>query len=133
MHDPLRRAFLERCAKVDAGRRWPSAAALAATAAPDIQQYQQQAEYRRRRSKHFRNIYVIEASVRKETFSFFSSLPAEVRGYLDRLRDDPPALQHEGPTAFASQIAAVLDQLGVACDMRRMAGPLSLGVVAKAT
>jgi hypothetical protein len=131
MHDPLRRAFLERCAQVDAGRNIPSAGTE--TAVPDIPQYQHQTECRRRRTKHFRNIYVIEASVRKETFSFFSSLSVEVRAYLDRLRDDAAALQHEGPSAFASQIAAVLDQLGVSCDMRRMAGPLSLSVVAKAT
>lgn len=131
MHDPLRRAFLERCAQVEAGRHLPSAGID--TAAPDIAEYQHQSEERRRRAKHLRNIYVIEASVRKETFSFFSSLPLEVRAYLDRLRDDCAALQHEGPTAFASQIAAVLDQLGVSCDMRRTAGPLSLSVVAKAT
>merc|ERR1719387_2548958 len=133
MPDSLRRAFLERCAQVDAGRHLLSSGTHAQTAVPDIPQYQHETEYRRRRIKYLRNIYIIEASVRKETFSFFSSLPAEVRGYLDRLRDETAMIQHEGPAAFASQIAAVLDQLGVSCDMRRMVGPLSLHVVAKAT
>merc|ERR1719456_1654766 len=101
--------------------------------APDIAQYQQEADQRRRRVKNFQNIYIIEASVRKETFSFFSSLPSEVRAYLDRVHADAPQLTHDGATAFSTQVAAVLDQLGLGCDTRRMAGPLGLHVVAKAT
>eukprot|EP00406_Dinophysis_acuminata_P073090 CAMPEP_0179260020 /NCGR_PEP_ID=MMETSP0797-20121207/26123_1 /TAXON_ID=47934 /ORGANISM="Dinophysis acuminata, Strain DAEP01" /LENGTH=572 /DNA_ID=CAMNT_0020968085 /DNA_START=114 /DNA_END=1832 /DNA_ORIENTATION=+ len=131
VHDPLRRSFLERCAQVDAGK--PSGGGQNTSAAPDIAQYQRDAEVRRRRQKNFANVYIFEASVRKETFSFFSSLPAEVRTYLDRIHAGAAALQHEGPSAFASQIASVLDQLGVNCDMGRMSGPLSLHVVAKAT
>merc|ERR1719310_978935 len=133
MHDPLRRAFLERCAQVDAGKPFSATGDIAGGAAPDIAQFQQDVDRRKRRTKNFRNIYVIEASVRKETFSFFSSLPAEVRTYLDRLHADASQLAHEGANAFSSQVAAVLDQLGVSCDTRRMAGPLDLHVVAKAT
>eukprot|EP00933_Yihiella_yeosuensis_P054719 TRINITY_DN53239_c0_g1_i1.p1 TRINITY_DN53239_c0_g1~~TRINITY_DN53239_c0_g1_i1.p1 ORF type:complete len:813 (+),score=197.43 TRINITY_DN53239_c0_g1_i1:86-2524(+) len=133
MHDPLRRAFLERCAEVDAGAVIPDGVAQTVGAAPDISQYQKDAEVRRRRVKNFRNIYIIEASVRKETFSFFSSLSAEVRTYLDRVHADMAKLKHEGASAFSAQVAAVLDQLGVSCDIERMAGPLSLHVVAKAT
>jgi len=132
MHDPLRRAFLERCVEVDAGK--PDSDELCAGAtAPDIAAYQQESERRRRRSKHFRNIYIIEASVRKETFSFFSSLPADVRTYLDRLHRDAAQLTHEGMSAFSAQVSAVLEQLGVICDMAHMCGPLGLHVVTKAT
>jgi hypothetical protein len=131
MPDPLRRAFLERCKQVDAGR--PLEAPDTTTAAPDISEFQRNAESRKRRVKHFRNIFIVETCVRKETFSFFSSLPAEVRMYLDKVHEQGQRLEHEGPSFFASQIAAVLDQLGVVCDMRRMAGPLDLHVVTKAT
>jgi len=130
MPDSLRRAFLERCAKVEAGAPMDEAGG---EAAPDIAQYQREAEQRRRRVKHFRNIYIFEASVRKETFSFFSSLPQEVRSYLDRLHAASEKLRHPGPSAMAAQIAGVLDQLGVSCDLARSAGPLGLHVVAKAT
>lgn len=133
MHDPLRRVFLERCAQVDAGKApWPSAQ-IADGAAPDIGQHQRLVDKERRRLKHFRNIFIIEASVRKETFSFFTSLPAEVRSYLDRLHAASGALPHEGQTQLAAQVAAVLDQLGVTCSLDKMAGPLSLHVTAKAT
>jgi len=128
MHDPLRRAFLERCAQVEAGK--PSLAVEGAVA-PDIAQYQLEADRRRRRAKHFRNIYVIEASVRKETFAFFTSLPGEVQIYLDRIHTDAAQLDHEGTTAFSAQVAAVLDQLGLCCDTQRLAGPLGLHVVAR--
>mmetsp|Transcript_59031 Transcript_59031/g.111230 ORF Transcript_59031/g.111230 Transcript_59031/m.111230 type:complete len:872 (-) Transcript_59031:186-2801(-) len=136
MHDPLRRVFLERCAQVEAGTPLALGAgggAVAGSAAPDIAEYQREADRRRKRAKYFRNIYIIEASVRKETFSFFSSLPSEVRAYLDRLHADAASLTHEGSSAFASQVATVLDQLGVSCDTKRMVGPLGLHVVAKAT
>merc|ERR1719353_295293 len=93
MHDPLRRAFLERCAQVEAGK--PNLAPDGSIA-PDITEYQLDADRRRRRAKNFQNIYIIEASVRKETFSFFSSLPAEVRAHLDRLHVDAAQLTHEG-------------------------------------
>lgn len=131
MHDPLRRAFLERCAQVGAGK--PQEENDGQGAAPDIAQYQREAQHRKRREKHFRNIYIIEASVRKESFSFFSSLPAEVRSHLDKIHSDASKLKHQGQSTFATQIAAVLDQLGVSCDLSRMAGPLDLHVVAKAT
>jgi hypothetical protein len=132
MHDPLRRAFLERCAEVIAGN--PAAIkGPAVSAAPDIASYQKEARQRERRAKHFRNIYIIEASVRKESFSFFSSLPAEVRTYLDLIHAGAAQLQHEGVSALSAQVAAVLDQLGVSCDTSRMCGPLGLHVVAKAT
>jgi hypothetical protein len=132
MHDPLRRAFLERCAQVEAGKPHTVSSGLGSVA-PDITQYQQDADCRRRRLKNFKNIYIIEASVRKETFSFFTSLPAEVRSYLDRLHADAAQLEHEGASAFSSQVAAVLDQLGLCCDTRRMSGPLGLHAVVKAT
>jgi hypothetical protein len=133
MHDPLRRAFLERCSQVDAGAPVPSGCVHTVGAAPDIARYQQEAEIKRRRLKNFRNIFLIEASIRKETFSFFSSLPAEVRSYLDKVHSAAANLQHEGNGSFALQVAAVLDQLGVACDLKRLAGPVSLHIVAKAT
>eukprot|EP00440_Ansanella_granifera_P042546 gb/GFBE01046123.1/.p1 GENE.gb/GFBE01046123.1/~~gb/GFBE01046123.1/.p1 ORF type:complete len:830 (+),score=158.54 gb/GFBE01046123.1/:1-2490(+) len=129
MPDALRRAFLERCAQVDAGTLAPQMA----SAAPDIEQYQREADLQRRREKHFRNVFVLEASLRKETFSFFSSLSAEVRTYLDRVHAAAGSLKHEGTGQLATQVAAVLDQLGVSCDLTRMAGPLSLHVVSKAT
>jgi hypothetical protein len=131
MPDALRRSFLERCMQVGAGR--PLEQPDNRTAAPDIAEFQRDAQSRMRRAKHFRNVFVIEACVRKDTFSFFSSLPAEVRAYLDRVKQESERLDHEGPSFFASQIAAVLDQLGVVCDMRRMVGPLGLHIVTKAT
>lgn len=128
MPDPLRRAFLERCAQVEAGK--PFAASETAIA-PDIAQYQLEADSRRRRAKNFRNVYLLEAAVRKETFSFFTSLPAEVRAYLDKLHADAALLTHEGTNALAAQVAAVLEQLGLCCDTNRMAGPVGLHVVAR--
>jgi len=130
MPDSLRRAFLERCAKVDAGQ---ALTVEDGQAAPDIAQYQREADLRRRRVKHHRNIYIFEASVRKETFSFFSSLPPEIRSYLDRLHEAADRLPRENPTPLAVQVAAVLDQLGVGAETGRSAGPLGLHVVAKAT
>lgn len=130
MHDPLRRTFLERCAQVDAGRPIPVWEGDHG-AAPEIGAYQKEEARRQRRLKHFRNIYAIEASVRKETFSFFTSLPAEVKTYLDKLHAESAQLPHEGQSAFAQQVAGVLDQLGVSCDLSRMSGPLSLHVVVK--
>jgi len=128
MPDTLRRAFLERCAQVDAGG---DISVARQGAAPDIVQHRHEEESRRRRLKHFRNMYVIEASVRKETFSFFSSLSVEVRGYLENLHTGSAKLAHEGQSELARQVAFVLDQLGVQCDLTRMAGPLSCHVVAK--
>lgn len=120
--DALRRAFLERCAEVDAGA---PLMAPEATAAPDIAQYQQDTEVYRRRAKSFKNIFVIEASVRKETWAFFSSLPTEVRSYLDRLHERGAAMTHAAPVGFAAEVAQVLDQLGVN-TWTAMAGPLEL-------
>lgn len=128
MHDPLRRTFLERCAQVEAGK--PFSADGLGGVAPDIALYHQDADRRRRRAKNFRNIYITEASVRKETFSFFSSLPSEVRAYLDRLHADAAQLPYEDATPFSAQVADVLDQLGLCCDTQRMSGPLGLHVVA---
>mmetsp|Transcript_34435 Transcript_34435/g.67917 ORF Transcript_34435/g.67917 Transcript_34435/m.67917 type:complete len:821 (-) Transcript_34435:109-2571(-) len=133
MHDPLRRSFLERCAQVDAGNPLQPANVQSGGAAPDISQFQMEAAVRQRRLKHFRNVYIIEMSIRKETFSFFSSLPSEVRAYLDGLHAGSKALNHEGSSTLASQVAAVLDQLGVSCKLDSMAGALSLHVVAQAT
>lgn len=130
MHDPLRRAFLERCMQVDAGK---PLGALPSDAVPDIAQHQLLTADLRRRTKNFRNIYVNEAAVRKETFSFFSSLPAEVRAYMDKLHACSARFSHEGQSTLVAQVAGVLDQLGVQCDLTRMAGPLSLHIVAKAT
>merc|ERR1712072_1057825 len=54
MHDPLRRAFLERCAQVVAGD--PSGVYERETcAAPEIATYQKETRRRQRRAKHFRN------------------------------------------------------------------------------
>lgn len=131
MPDALRRTFLERCGQVDAGS-FPTPSGQQSSAAPDIAQYQLEAERRQRREKHFRNLYIIEASVRKETFSFFSSLPNDVRSFLDRLHGESCRLPHEGTNPLAAQVADVLDQLGVGCDLSRMAGPLGLHIVAKA-
>eukprot|EP00930_Biecheleria_cincta_P045539 TRINITY_DN31382_c0_g1_i1.p1 TRINITY_DN31382_c0_g1~~TRINITY_DN31382_c0_g1_i1.p1 ORF type:complete len:841 (+),score=157.67 TRINITY_DN31382_c0_g1_i1:272-2524(+) len=130
MPDQLRRTFLERCAQVDAGA---ALQAHTATAAPDIEKYQREFSAWKQREKHFRNIFMIEASVRKETFSFFSSLPPEVRAHLDRVHADAETLKHEGTGALAASVAAVLEQLGVSCDLTKMVGPLSLHVVCKAT
>merc|ERR1719215_1954847 len=122
MHDPLRRSFLERCAQVVAGKPLASSDVPSGGAAPDISLYQMEAPVRQRRLKHFRNIYIIEMSVRKETFSFFSSLPADVRAYLDGLHTGSKALGHGGSNTLASQVATVLDQLGVSCKLDNMAG-----------
>jgi len=133
MHDPLRRSFLERCAQVEAGKPLESSDVPSGGSAPDISQYQMEAAVRQRRLKHFRNIYIIEMSVRKETFSFFSSLPADVRAYLDGLHTGSKSLGHGGSSTLASQVATVLDQLGVSCKLDSVAGALSLHVVAQAT
>jgi len=134
MYDPLRRAFLERCAQVGAGEGpFPSTAGPEGGPAPDIATFQKDAELHRSRMKYYRNIYIVEASVRKETFSFFSSLSMEVRNYLDRLHAASSQLPHNEPTELAQQVAAVLEQLGAVCDLRRMAGPLSLHVVTRST
>lgn len=128
MPDTLRRAFLERCAEVDAGAPLPEPAA---NVAPDIDRYQKDAAELRRRSKSYQNIFILEASLRKETFAFFTSLPAEVRSYLERIHEKASALPLPPQGPFAQQVAAVLDQLGVQCDVAARAGPFSLHVVAK--
>jgi len=128
MPDTLRRAFLERCAEVNAGASLPDPGA---TVAPDIERYQKDAAELRRRQKSYLNIFFLEASLRKETFAFFTSLPAEVRSYLERLHDVASQLPRPEPGRLASQVAAVLDQLGVRCDLHRRAGPLPLHVVAQ--
>jgi len=134
MHDPLRRAFLVRCAQVGAGEGpLPSSAGPAGGPAPDIATFQKDAVLHRSRLKYYRNIYIVEASVRKETFSFFSSLSLEVRNYLDRLHAASSQLSHDEPSELAQQVATVLEQLGAVCDLRRMAGPLSLHVVTRST
>eukprot|EP00435_Cladocopium_sp_Y103_P073882 s200_g45.t1 len=123
--DALRRAFLERCAEVDAGA---PLVAPEASATPEIARYQRDAEVYRRRAKHWRNIFMIEASIRKETWAFFSSLPAEVRSYLDRVHERSKELKHPKPLGFAAEVATVLDQLGVP-TWSTMAGPLEVHLV----
>lgn len=123
--DALRRAFLERCAEVDAGA---PLVAPEASATPEIARYQRDAEVYRRRAKHLRNIFMIEASIRKETWAFFSSLPAEVRSYLDRVHERSKELKHPKPLGFAAEVATVLDQLGVP-TWSTMAGPLEVHLV----
>lgn len=123
--DALRRAFLERCAEVDAGA---PLVAPEASATPEIARYQRDAEVYRRRAKHLRNIFVIEASIRKETWAFFSSLPAEVRSYLDRVHERSKELKHPKPLGFAAEVAVVLDHLGVP-TWSTMAGPLEVHLV----
>lgn len=123
--DALRRAFLERCAEVDAGA---PLVLPEASAAPDIARYQQDAHLYRRRAKHFRNIFIIEASIRKETWAFFSSLPNEVRNYLDRVQERSKELKPQ-PLIFATEVAFVLDQLGVR-TWSKMVGPLEVHLVA---
>lgn len=128
MPDTLRRAFLERCAEVDAGAPLPEPAA---NVAPDIDRYQKDAAELRRRSKSYQNLFILEASLRKETFAFFTSLPAEVRSYLERIHDRASTLPLPPQGPFAQQVAGVLDQLGVQCDVAARAGPFALHVVAK--
>lgn len=130
MPDSLRRAFLVRCAEVDAGQPLP----LDEDAAmPDIADYQRIVAVRQRRKKHHINIFLVESSIRKETFSFFTSLPPEVRSYLDRLHERAGSLPPDAPSTLALQVASVLEQLGVVCEVNRRSGPLCLHVVAKAT
>lgn len=133
-NDPLRRAFLDRCAEVGAGQPITDIVNNEHTQAmPDIPSYHEETAKRRRRLKHLRNIYVIEASVRKEHFSFFTSLPEKVRTHLDSLHADALKLPREEITPFARQVAEVLNQLGVDCELSKPCGPLGLHVVAKAT
>lgn len=134
MPDPLRRAFLDRCAEVQAGLPLEAIIGVQQTKAQvDIPTYQQDAARRKRRAKYVRNIYIIEASVRKEQFSFFSSLPDKVKAYLDRVHESALKLPKEPEGLLAQQVAEVLNQLGVSCELSRPAGPLGLHVVAKAT
>jgi len=134
MPDPLRRAFLDRCTEVEAGLPLESIIGIHQTKAQvDIPTYQQEAAQRKRRAKYVRNIYVIEASVRKEQFSFFSSLPDKVKAYLDRIHEDALKLPKEPEGLLAQQVAEVLSQLGVSCELGRPVGPLGLHLVVKAT
>jgi hypothetical protein len=134
MPDQLRRAFLDRCAEVEAGLPLEAIIGVQQTKAQvDIPTYQQDAARRKRRAKYVRNIYIIEASVRKEQFSFFKSLPEKVTKYLDRVHESALKLPKEPEGVLAQQVAEVLNQLGVSCELSRPAGPLGLHVVAKAT
>ncbi|OLQ08626.1 putative E3 ubiquitin-protein ligase HERC2 [Symbiodinium microadriaticum] len=105
MPDTLRRAFLERCAEVDAGAPLPEPAA---NVAPDIDRYQKDSAELRRRSKSYQNLFILEASLRKETFAFFTSLPAEVRSYLERIHDRASTLPLPPQGPFAQQVGILL-------------------------
>jgi hypothetical protein len=134
MPDPLRRAFLDRCAEVGAGLPLADIISVSQTdATPDIRAYHEESARRRRRLKYIRNIFIIEGSVRKEQFSFFKSLPDKVSKYMDAIHDDALKLPRVDVPAFAHQIAEVLGQLGVQYELGRPVGPMGLHVIAKAT
>jgi hypothetical protein len=132
-NDKLKRAFLERCQEVQAGmdvpwRKDPEAVA------PDLVARQEKEDRRMRRRKHVENVYLLEQSIRKETFSFFSSLPAEVRAYLDGLHETAAELPREIPSSFAAEVGGILDQLGVQYKLAERAhGALSTHVLAEGT
>jgi hypothetical protein len=119
LNDKLKRAFLERCADVQAGLDVPWRSAETAS---------------KSRLEHIGQIYMIELSVRKETFSFYSSLSAEVRAYLDGLHETAPQLPREPPSTFATEVGRVLDQLGVQYETSaRKHGALATHVLAEGT
>jgi len=133
-NDKLKRAFLERCAEVQAGMDVPWRAAGAEGPAPDLEQRSAAEEARRRRCKHIANVYVLEQSVRKETFSFYSSLPVDVRAYLDGLHESAGELPTPAPSAFATEVGTVLEQLGVQFRLSARAhGALDTHVLAEGT
>jgi hypothetical protein len=132
-NDKLKRAFLERCAEVQAGMDVPWRAAEAEVA-PDLEQRSAAEEARRRRCKHIANVYVLEQSVRKETFSFYSSLPVDVRAYLDGLHESAGELPTPAPSAFATEVGGILEQLGVQFRLSARAhGALDTHVLAEGT
>jgi hypothetical protein len=86
------------------------------------------------RLDHIGQIYLTELSVRKETFSFYASLSAEVRAYLDGLHETAPQLPRDPPSAFAAEVGRVLDQLGVQYETSaRKHGALAAHVLAEGT
>jgi hypothetical protein len=119
LNDKLKRAFLERCADVQAGLDVPWRTADAGS---------------KSRLENIGQIYLLELSVRKETFSFYSSLSAEVRAYLDGLHETAPQLPRDPPSTFAEQVGRVLDQLGVQYETSaRKHGALATHVLAEGT
>lgn len=132
VNDPLRRVFLERCATVGAGFL-DDGAASQQQPTPDIPTFQAQKSAQKQRMRHIKNIYALEASVRKETFSFYSSLPPEVRTYLEGLKERAGKLPAEEPNRLTLQVAEILGQLGVQYSLERKSGPVSLHIVAQGT
>jgi len=119
LNDKLKRAFLERCAEVQAGMDVPWRSADVGS---------------KSRLDHIGQIYLTELSVRKETFSFYASLSAEVRAYLDGLHETAPQLPRDPPSAFAAEVGRVLDQLGVQYETSaRKHGALATHVLAEGT
>jgi len=110
VNDGTRRLFLEQCAKVGAGRPIPHSGSdkKAREVTPDVKSFQAESSRRRSRLKHISNIYIIEAFVRKEHLEFFSSLPANVKAYLDALHEDACHLAVKPPSKLASQVADAL-------------------------
>lgn len=136
VNDPLRRLLLERCAAVGSGilDSPVSKVALAGQqGAPDIPTYRAVEAAQRHRMRHIRNVYALEASVRKESFSFYSSLPAEVRTFLEGLKESAARLPVDEPSRLTLQVAEILAQLGVQYSLERKAGPIGLHIVAQAT
>lgn len=133
-NDKLKRAYLDRCAEVQAGMDVPWRTPEGQGAAPDLEVRAADEKARARRCKHIANLYMLEQSVRKETFSFFSSLPAEVRTYLDGLHETAGDLPSEPPSDFSSEVGGILDQLGVQYSLSaRKHGALSTHVLAEGT
>merc|ERR1719262_1293073 len=105
-----------------------------AEVAPDLEERAALEEARRRRCKHIANVYVLEQSVRKETFSFYSSLPVDVRAYLDGLHESAGDLPAETPSNFAAEVGGILEQLGVRFQLSaRSHGALDTHVLAEGT
>lgn len=134
-NDKLRRAYLDRCLEVGAGMDIPSAAdsRWADKQAPDVKEFNEEMEARRKRLKHLSNIYTTELSVRKETFSFYASLGNEMKMYLDSLHEAASSLPAEEPSNLARQVGSVLEQLGVDFELSARQGPVCLHICAQGT
>lgn len=136
VNDTLKRAFLERCAEVRAGLSFPGLAGAPAEkseATPDIPSFQREREALQRRQKHISNVFTVEASVRKETFSFYASLPAEVRSYLDELKEGAMQLPAEECNLLTLQVAEVFSQLGLQYSLGKRVGSVAQHIVVQGT
>jgi len=131
MNDALKRQYLERCAATGAGI--VASRFEADSAAPDINAHAAAREAQRRRDKRIRNVYTTEFCIRKESFSFFSSLPQEVRAHLGKLKEGAEQLPVEESGGLAGQVAEILSQLGVSYRMGVNCGPFQLHIVAEGT